>query len=161
MANCCSLQPTPSPITPPPIPPPPPPFYARDLHNKPCVSVSVSLKCSFARLVAGVSVRDGRMGLGGFPTSEALCGSSTNMGQYSLNLHRYGWQTGILGAGSAPLPSHPVPLNTPPPHPHLPTLTPNPSQSPLPFTYSHPYLSSTDTSPNPTSPLPLIPPQPR
>ena len=36
-----------------------------------------------------MSDRDGRMGLGGFPTAEALCGNSSDMGPYSLNLYRY------------------------------------------------------------------------
>ena len=121
-----------------------------------CQCVSEMFLCTFG----GRSVCQRRQnGAGWFPTTEALCGSSSDMGPYSLNLYRYGWQTGILGAGSAPLHSDPVPVNTPPPPPPPPPPSPPPRPSPLSRSRTHiPTSLPLIPPPTPPSPLPLIPP---
>ena len=58
------------------------------------------------------------MGLGGFPTTEALCGSSNDMGPYSLSLYGYvdlvNWN---YWSGDYPLHTPSLP---PPPQSHIP-----------------------------------------
>ena len=92
------------------------------------------------------SVRDGRMGLGGFPTTEALCGSSNDMGPYSLSLYGYvdlvNWNS--WSEDYPPIPPSLLPHPTPIPYPVPTSLVPIPNTS--------------DPSPPPPTLVPTTPP---
>ena len=127
-----------------------------------CQCVSELFLCEFCSR----SVRDGRMGLGGFPTTEALCGSSNDMGTYSLSLYGYvdlvNWNS---WSENYPPPPYLPPYCLPPPIPYpVPTylvpitntsLTPPPPPSSAPFyrfSTHHPGPQLLTPSPNPLSP---------